>query len=261
MSITANILYRDSFNFFRNQMTSILMLVVLTASISVLFNHMLGDETEIFRILTTTKGGLNTSNIVDIEAFIHQMTPEQQIILLKASASATFLALVGNAFLIGGVLTLLRLASQGKRATALRAIGSSALVLPRLTLLLFICSLMIQLGLRLLVVPGIIMAVAFSLASIIATTDKKGIFFSIKLSCRIALSNVRAILPAMTFWLAAKLLLFFLFSHIPSLAPGAINLMITVLNNLISALLLIYLFRLYMLSRFQFNMDDKTDRI
>lgn len=249
MPITANVLYRDSFNFFRNQLVSILMLALLTASISVLLNQILSTDAEMFKILSAKKGDFAASASMDIQEFIHQMTPEQQLMLLKASAAATFSALVGNALLIGGILTLLRLVSQGQRTSALRAIGSSAPALPRLMLLLFICSLMIQLGLRLLVVPGVIMAIAFSLASVITTTDKKGVFASIKLSCSLAFANVRVIVPAMVLWLVAKLLLFLVFSHLPLLTPNTTNLVITALSNLISALLLIYLFRLYILLR------------
>ncbi|NIG63026.1 MAG: UPF0259 family protein [Serratia symbiotica] len=249
MPITANVLYRDSFNFFRNQLASILMLALLTASISLLLNQIFGTDAEMLKILSATKGDFAASASMDIQEFIHQMTPEQQLMLLKASAASTFSALVGNALLIGGVLTLLCLVSQGQRTSALRAIGSSAPALPRLMLLLFICSFMIQLGLRLLVVPGVIMAIGFSLASIITTTDKKGVLASIKLSCRLAFSNVRVIVPAMVIWLVAKLLLFFVFSNLPLLTPNAANLVITALSNVISALLLIYLFRLYILLR------------
>jgi hypothetical protein len=39
MPITANTLYRDSFNFFRNQLASILILALLTAFISVMLNQ------------------------------------------------------------------------------------------------------------------------------------------------------------------------------------------------------------------------------
>jgi len=249
MPITANVLYRDSFNFFRNQLASILMLALLTASISVQLNQILGTDAEMLKILSATKVDFAASASMDIQEFIRQMTPEQQIMLLKASAAATLSALVGNALLIGGVLTLLHLVSQGQRTSAIGAIGSSAPALPRLMLLLFICSLLIQLGLKLLVVPGVIMAIAFSLASVITTTDKKGVFSSIKLSCILAFANMQVIVPAMALWLVAKLLLFFVFSHLPLLTPNVANLVLTALNNLISALLLIYLFRLYILLR------------
>lgn len=249
MPITANVLYRDSFNFFRNQLANIISLALLSAGVSVLLNQIFGTDAEIFKILNAVKGGFSTSASTDIQTFIHQMTPEQQLILLKATAAATFSALVGNTLLISWVLTLLCLVSQKGRGSALHAIGSSAPAFPRLMLLLFICSVIIQLGLRMLVVPGIIMAIAFSLASIITTTDKKGVFASIRLSSRLAYSHAWVIAPAIVLWLLSKLILFCVFSYLQLLAPYAANLSVTALNNLISSFFLIYLFRLYSLLR------------
>ncbi|MEE4410786.1 MULTISPECIES: YciC family protein [unclassified Serratia (in: enterobacteria)] len=249
MPITANTLYRDSFNFFRNQLTSILMLALLTAFISVLLNQAFSPDVEQLKILSATEGDFTASAGMGIQEIIQQMTPEQQMVLLKVSAAATFSALVGNVLLVGGMLTLIRLVSQGQRISALRAIGASAPELPRLLLLLFICTLLIQLGLTLFVVPGVIMAIAFSLAPVITTADKKGVFASIKLSCKLAFANARVIVPAMMLWLAAKLLVLFMVSHLSVLTPNVASVVLTALSNLVSALLLIYLFRLYMLLR------------
>ncbi|MDW5498456.1 YciC family protein [Pseudomonas lundensis] len=249
MPITANTLYRDSFNFFRNQLTSILMLALLTAFISVLLNQAFSPDVEQLKILSATEGDFAASAGMGIQEIIQQMTPEQQMVLLKVSAAATFSALVGNVLLVGGMLTLIHLVSQGQRISALRAIGASAPQLPRLLLLLFICTLLIQLGLTLFVVPGVLMAIAFSLAPVITATDNKGVFASIKLSCKLAFANARVIVPAMMLWLAAKLLVLFLVSHLSVLTPNVASVVLTALSNLVSALLLIYLFRLYMLLR------------
>ncbi|AKE10218.1 MULTISPECIES: YciC family protein [Serratia] len=249
MPITANTLYRDSFNFFRNQLASILILALLTAFISVLLNQVFSPDIEQLKILSATEGDFAASAGMGIQEIIQQMTPEQQMVLLKVSAAATFSALVGNVLLVGGMLTLVRLVSQGQRLSALRAIGASAPELPRLLLLLFICTLLIQLGLTLFVVPGVIMAIAFSLAPVITTADKKGVFASIKLSCKLAFANARVIVPAMMLWLAAKLLVLFMVSHLSVLTPNVASVVLTALSNLVSALLLIYLFRLYMLLR------------
>ncbi|CAI2539766.1 YciC family protein [Serratia liquefaciens] len=249
MPITANTLYRDSFNFFRNQLSSILILALLTAFISVLLNQVFSPDIEQLKILSATEGDFAASAGMGIQEIIQQMTPEQQMVLLKVSAAATFSALVGNVLLVGGMLTLVRLVSQGQRLSALRAIGASAPELPRLLLLLFICTLLIQLGLTLFVVPGVIMAIAFSLAPVITTADKKGVFASIKLSCKLAFANARVIVPAMMLWLAAKLLVLFMVSHLSVLTPNVASVVLTALSNLVSALLLIYLFRLYMLLR------------
>ncbi|EMJ7586926.1 YciC family protein [Serratia marcescens] len=250
MSITANALYRDSFNFLRNQLASILMLALLTAFISVLLNQAFSPDAEQLATLAATTSDFASSTGMGIQEVIQQMTPEQQMVLLKVSAAATFSALVGNVLLVGGMLTLIRLVSQGQRTSALRALGASAPDLPRLLLLLlFICTLLIQLGLTLFVVPGVLMAIAFALAPVIASVDKKGVFASLKLSSKLAFANARVIVPAMMLWLAAKLLVLFLVSHLSVLTPNVASVVLTALSNLVSALLLIYLFRLYMLLR------------
>lgn len=245
MPITANALYRDSFNFLRNQLASILMLALLTAFISVLLNQAFSPDAEQLATLAATTSDFASSTGMGIQEVIQQMTPEQQMVLLKVSAAA----LVGNVLLVGGMLTLIRLVSQGERTSALRALGASAPDLPRLLLLLFICTLLIQLGLTLFVVPGVLMAIAFALAPVIASVDKKGVFASLKLSSKLAFGNARVIVPAMMLWLAAKLLVLFLVSHLSVLTPNVASVVLTALSNLVSALLLIYLFRLYMLLR------------
>ncbi|WP_416262469.1 YciC family protein [Gibbsiella quercinecans] len=249
MPITANTLYRDSFNFFRNQLVSILLLALLTAFISVLLNQVFSPSAEQLQILTTAENDFTSSTGIGIQEIIQQMSPEQQMVLLKVSAAATISALVGNVLLVGGMLTLIRLVSEGVQTSALRAIGISAPILPRLLLLLFIGTLLIQLGLMLFVVPGVILAVAFSLAPVIATADKKGVFASLKQSSKLAFANARVIVPAMMLWLAAKLLVLFLVSHLSAITPNVASVVLTALSNLISVLLLIYLFRLYMLLR------------
>lgn len=247
MPITANVLSRDSFNFFRNQFASILILALITAGISVVLNQVLATDVNILKTLHVMQGEFAVSTTIGFQELIQKMTPEQRFVILKVSAVAAFSALIGHALLIGGIMTLLRLVSQGERISAVRAICNSIPELPRLLLLLFVCTLMIQLGLSLFVVPGIIMSIVLSLALVISTTDKKGVFTSIRLSCKMALSNLQLITPAMTLWLAAKLVLFFIVIQQSLLTSIVTNLIITTISNLFSALLLIYLFRLYML--------------
>jgi hypothetical protein len=61
MPITANTLYRDSFNFFRNQLASILILALLTAFISVMLNQVFSPDIEQLKILSATEGDFAAS--------------------------------------------------------------------------------------------------------------------------------------------------------------------------------------------------------
>lgn len=249
MPITANTLYRDSFNFFRNQLAAILLLALLTAFITVMLNQAFIPDIEQLSILSSTESDFASSGNISITELVAQLTPEQQVILLKVSAAATFSALVGNVLLVGGMLTLISMVSQGRRVSALQAIGISLPILPRLLLLMFIGTLLIQLGITLFIVPGIIIAIALSLSPIIVTTEKMGVFAAIRTSVKLAFANVRLIIPAMMLWIAAKLLLLYLVNHLTALPTPIASVVLASLSNLVSALLLVYLFRLYMLLR------------
>lgn len=254
MPITANTLFRDSLNFMRNQLSSIVLLSLLAAFITVILNQALTPNREQLDILSSTTESLANSSSMSLQEMVKQMTPEQQLMLLKVSAAATFSTLIGSTILVGGLLTLIQLVSQGMRTSALRSIGAAAPVLPRLLLLLLICTFLVQLGLMLYIIPGIALAIAFSLAPIVATTEKLGVFRSMKTSVKLVYAqskNILLVAPATVLWLAAKMLLLLMASHLTMLTPMVASIVMGTVSNIISALLLIYLFRLYMKWRVQ----------
>jgi len=249
MPIMASTLYRDMLNFTRNQFTSILLLALLTALISVVLGHALSPNTDQLIVLSSQGTGAGDSVNMSLQELVQSMTPEQQRVLLKASAAGTFAGLLGNVILAGALLTMIRLVSNRQPVSVLRAIGIAAPILPRLLLLIFITTLLVQLGLLLVVIPGILVAIALSLAPIIATSENLGVFKSMRLSSKLAYANLRLIMPAVLVWLLAKaavLLLAAQFSQVSSLVAAVL---LNGLSNIVSALLLIYLYRLYMLLR------------
>lgn len=244
MSITASSLYRDTGNFFRHQLITLVLMSLLTAFVTVMLLHAFTPGDDQMAILQ--QGDISSASLFEM---VQSMSPEQQQVLLRASAAGTFAGLVGNTLLLGGMLCLIPLVSSGQRVSALRAIGTAAPLLPKLLLLTFLITLVAQLGFMVLVVPGVLLTIVLSLSPIILANEKLGVIASMRASMRMAWKNVRLIAPAIILWLLAKLAVMFFFTSLVVLPMNVSTVIFTAIGNLISTLLVIYLYRLYMLLR------------
>lgn len=245
MSITANSLYRDTVSFLRHEFMSILLIALLSSLISVILNQALVPDQG--RIAIFNEQNLNQG--LSLTEAISHISPEQQKLLLRTAAVSALSDLVSDTLLVGGMLCLISLASVGKRVSALRAIGASAPLWPRLVLLVFLMTMVIQVGFMLFVLPGIVLGILFSLSPVILITEQTGSIAAMRGSFRFVLSHFKLIAPAVLFWLLAKVALLPLSSLLNDWPGGLGALVLNGLQYFFSAILIVYLFRLYMLMR------------
>lgn len=245
MSITANALYRDTGNFIRHQFTTIALITLLTTLIVVVLNHALSPSDEQIAMLLITDG----EKIPSLLNLIQNMTPEQQKIFSQLCIANAIPSLLGDTLLLGSILGLIPRVSAGTRLSALQAIGAATPLYPRMLLLTFLMTLIIQLGIILWVIPAIIACVLLSLAPIVLVTEKKGVLGSLKTSITMVWPRIKLVAPAMAIWILAQLVLLILVKFLTALSGLAVTFILSACGNFISVALLIYLYRLYMLTR------------
>ncbi|SFU84822.1 YciC family protein [Xenorhabdus koppenhoeferi] len=242
MLITANTLYRDSINFLKNQLLNIVILSVLAALVTTLLEHFLMPNGEQLNLLVGIQNAFKESGNAGVKDFAAQLTPDEQFMFLRTAFGILFTNIFGNTLLTASVLILINAVSNGQQTNAIHASTLSITLLPRMFLLMFICTLLVQIGYVLMLLPGVLFSIAFALAPIFLFEKGKSVFAAMQASWKLAFENMRLLIPAILLWIAAKLILELLLSKTPYLV-------LSVLNNLLSALLLVYLFRLYMLAQ------------
>ncbi|WWO98101.1 MAG: YciC family protein [Candidatus Dasytiphilus stammeri] len=245
MYITASSLYRETINFFRNQWITITLMAILTSLITVIFNHvLLPSYTEQLQFILGTK-----PQVRSLLEIIQKLSSEQLRLLLQISAIRFSVTLIGHTLMLGGVLNLISLVSAGKPGKLFLALENSLFQFPKLLVLLFMMTLLSQLGFLILIIPGVVLTILLALSPIIMILEKKTMFSAMQTSMQIASRYTRLVTPAVILWLLVKgimLLISTFFTIIPLMIATAI---LNIIYNLINAVLTIYLYRFYMLLR------------
>ncbi|AOM40121.1 YciC family protein [Xenorhabdus hominickii] len=240
MPITANSLYRDSINFLKNHLLNIVILSVLAALVTTLLEHFLMPNGEQLQLLIGIQNAFKESGNAGIKDFVAHLTPDEQFMFLRTAFGILFSNIFGSTLLTASVLVLISAVSNGQQTNAIHASTLAITLLPKMFLLMFICTLLVQIGYALMFLPGVLFSITFALAPIFLFEKGKNVFSAMQDSWKLAFDNLRLLIPATLLWLAIKLILALVLVRMP-------DMVLSMLNNLLSALFLIYLFRLYML--------------
>lgn len=274
MPITVGLLFRDSINFMRNQFAALLLLAILIGFLQTQGHVFIPEEYVQLQtqMLKNTQPDLATlapevaekvktvqeefpqlnAQQQNLVAHVMAMSPEKRQEMLKNALIVIFLSLLLFTLLVASVLTLLNNVSRGQRTSALQALGSSLLVLPRLLLLIVITFIIISAGISFFLIPGIIFAILLILSPVILVTEGRGIFFSMSLSMKLGWKNIWQIIFILVTTIAASIVLGAITLPLAKILPMYLwTLLLTVIQNLLITFAIVYLFRIYMLARQQ----------
>ncbi|MBT0726340.1 UPF0259 family protein [Rosenbergiella australiborealis] len=238
MSLTANQLYRDAASQFKQHFKPLILISLLSAFVTVILLKIFLPSTD--PLSDFIQNGESAESLFTL---LKDMSDDQRNLLMHISGIMTFSALIGNTLLVGGVLKYLAASAQGKSLSALRAIGASAPVWPRLLIQTFLLTLIVQLGFYVLIVPGVILMILFSLSPVLLLENDRGLIKTMKQSVPLVWKHMRLIAPAVIAWFAVRVALTFIFGGFGLMPASTILLISNLLAHLSSALLLIYLYR------------------
>ncbi|WHL25254.1 MAG: YciC family protein [Candidatus Blochmannia vicinus] len=237
-------LSRNVLHFIHNYCANITTLILITTVIQICLDYILLPKQEelIF---------MNNFTEIGLRNVIKELSVDQQYILFRLSAANSISKMLSNTFLFGSILTMLHLISTANKSNQHLSIGniitSAMLIFPKFLLLIFYTTLFIQLGLMTAIIPGIVLAIIISLTPVIVITDNLPVIESIFLSIKISSRNFHLITPPILVWFLIKTVLILIIFHHYDYWTFITKILVNCLNNALSVIILIYLYRLYMI--------------
>ncbi|URJ32472.1 YciC family protein [Blochmannia endosymbiont of Camponotus sp.] len=237
---------QDVLCFIRNYYINITTLIFATTLMQASLDYILLPNTE---DLIFMHNFINRS----LQDIIKELSSDQQYILLKLSAANSISKLLSSTFLFGSILTMLHVLSttdkNNQSFNIINIIKSAIPMFPKLLLLIFYTTLCIQLGLMIAIVPGILLTIIISLTPIIITTNNISIMEAIRLSIKVSYRNIYLTTPPILLWFLMKTIFILIYIHYFHSWIFIVKILINSTNNILSVIILIYLYRLYMIIR------------
>lgn len=243
MIITIKQLHHDTYHFFRKQIGAIFLISIAVTLISIAINMIIQPDMHIMSIIDRKKF-FHSHSLLD---FINNMNAREKYDLLKYSILKIIEILISKTLLLGSIIILIsNLASNQKQSITL-ILYSLSKFLPSLFTLNCLTAFISQVSFMFFVIPGIFLSILLSLSPIILFFTNNGTAHAIRHSICIAWKYIMVIGPSILLWMSGKFFLTIIISHIYFINKNVIFLLLNVSSNVLYSILIIYLFRFYML--------------
>ncbi|WP_295164497.1 YciC family protein [uncultured Buchnera sp.] len=243
MSVTIRELCNDTYHFVSKEIKIIIFISTLAAFISILTNMLIKPNMHIIAMIENKKF-ISSHSIFDL---INNMSTQEKKELLKYSIFKIFEFLISKTFLLGSIITLITYLSNNRRESIKCSVYSLFKFLPNLFILNFITTFIIQIGFMFFIFPGIFLSVLLALSPIILSFKKNNLIDCIRLSFSISCKHLNIIGTSVLFWMCFKFILTTIFSNTYMISKNFIFLILNINMNIFFSILIVYLFRFYML--------------
>lgn len=266
MPFTVNSLYTDSYNFMRNQISKFLLLALIASVIQFSLTQVFQvdfkaiDETyktNFTELLQNPQSTQDQDLFQELSNSISHLSPDSQSSLVK---DLMFMALkeyspslITQLLLITWTVAFITLVMSGEPTSLIQAIVQSVTKLPMMLIIGYICVILIAIGFSLLIVPGVVLYFALTMAPLIIAASNTSIFNSIGGSFKLMMRYPAAIISGCLFSIAIYMLSVSLISTVVSPLKSITLILFTAyfIKSLIMIFFTLYFYRLLSLSPFK----------
>ncbi|QIE01993.1 YciC family protein [Buchnera aphidicola] len=244
MRITVRELYHDTYYFFSKQIKMIIFISISVTFLNIFLEMLFQPDMHISSIIENNHF-INANSLLEL---INNMNIYEKHQLLKYSIVKIMIFLASKTILTSSIITLILFLSNMIKDSIISLIYSFLSFLPSLFMLNFLTVIIIQLGLMLFVVPGVLLSIILPLSPIILSFKHGGLISSIRTSMYLSWKHIKIIGPGVLFWIFGKFFITILFlSYMHVMNKNIILFMLNISINIIFSILIIYLFRFYMI--------------
>lgn len=233
-------LYLDTWYYIRFNYVYIIKIIIIITSVQVGLDHF-------FLLKKSELIFINNDSNISINDLFNQLSENQRYTLIKIFIISNIFKIFINTTLCISILTMLQLTTNNANYNfnSSNLIKKSVLFFPKLLLLIFYNTLFIQLGLLLALIPGVIVAILTSLSPIVIINDNTAIIKAIQNSVKISIVHIHLIAPAILLWFLIKIIIAIIWIQCVGQWIFFIKTLLNGIDYLVSIILLIYLYHLY----------------